>query len=472
MPNFENTNVVREVPPPLPAEAVAPNPKRNHRSRRNIPKPLSNTEKAWFDTPKKKQESDEFPESERVETAEAIMKLKKPQMEVGPKVILSPEAAKTREQHQREKQEQERVEKVHEIQTQLRGNGVEKIARRSENERSLVNDIVQEMRTHIDRGDATESTLGHYRRELVDLQSAIEQLQSQALESDHGTKGIAASHEINEIMSANFEALTKISSALHASKLERGAAQKELSPFTTVANIPEGEKSAKMVEESIEEKYGADPEALRAGGGSFLKRTLFNFRHWLAQKTNQKSEYDHYRDAKTREYAQKNVPPAPTTSPEPEEEDLIPKPLESLVQELETSERLTKKISIEDARQLVPRASQLWDFVNRRINEKPTALTAIDSAISTYNLESDQAPATAFVLLVGKFLDLRDNEKDIEGSRRILKDIQRISSTLGIQGSALLEQAISQSRSRITDATSGARRRGATTSARQVRSKF
>ena len=473
MPQFKEAGVAHETQPAVDAP-------RTHSSRRKIPPPLSKKETDWFQEEGGKPKNlRETPESERVETSEQTMRLQKPQMMDEAKVIVSPEAAKTREQHAREKQEREREEKVAEIKSQLHGNGIEKIARRSENERSLVRDIVQEMRTHIDRGDATEATLGHYRHELLDLQSAIEQLQAQARESGHGAKGISATHELNEVVSANFEALTKISTALHASKLERTAAQKELAPYTQAIDIPEDEKSAKVIEESIEAKYGADPESLRAGGGSFLKRNLFNFKHWLAQKTNQPSEYDIYRNAKTREYSKKNESPAPTNIPEPEVEDhipkgeeQIPKPLEAFTKDMETSEHLTKEISIEDARTLVPRAYQLWEFMNRRMTEKSTALLNLDSIAKKYNIMTGQAPATIFVLLVGKYLDLRENVKDKDSATTVLQDINKISAELGVQGSALLQRSLGESGSQIKDTTSGARRRNTTTSARQVRSKF
>lgn len=468
MPNFEDIAArkldaiaAREESAPTAQEAPA----------------FAEAEEDWFEGRK------EIQPSERAETAEQRFAPKKAKPTKEPSVIVNREQIRAREAAKepkvvinveqitsREKEkaremkaretEQVRETKVREIRQKLRGTGIEKIARRSENERSLAADIIQEMRTHIEKGEATEKTLEHYRRELKDLQNHLEDLQAQLRERGPGSGGMAAMHELNELQTANFETLNKIATALHASKLEQIPAIRELAPFTSETAIPQEEKSATLLETEIEAKYGADPEALRAGGGPFWKRQLFNFRHWLAEKTNQKSEYDLYRDAKSREYRMREAEKTEQRA-EPLAE-AIPAPPESVMKGVRKREQREKEITVEDARTLVPRARQLWDFANRRFFDNPSAVAAIDIAARRAYLGKGQAPATEFVLLIAKYLDARDNLNDDKLASQTLKDIRNVSSSLGAQGSPLIEQALAASKAKTTDVARGPVRRRAT----------
>ena len=391
--------------------------------------------------------------------------MEKKEIADAPKVVIDLEGAEKR-QDVREK-ERERETKVEEIREKLQTPAAEKLARRSLNERSLADDIIEEMRVHLHKGDATESSMRHYHDELVELRNRIEGLQADAHSLDAVSFDITNKQQVSEIFRQNYETLKHIETALHASTMESDEARQTLGAPQKKIIVPEGVKSSSRIEDEIEAKYGADPESLRIGGGPFWKRTAFNFRHWLAEKTNQKSEYDLFREAQERE---RRAQPEPTlTIPESEKEyEGLPAPPEEILR----AARKERLMTIDRARVIIPHAEELFVTVKTAFGNNPSAVAEIHPVAQRENILSGQGPDTDFVLLIGKYLDMRDDILDKERAEALYEDIVRIARKLKIKTNPLLQQALSLGKLRVKDVTSGVKRRTAIARSQGARWRF
>ncbi len=332
-----------------------------------------------------------------------------------------------------EKQENLDDAKRQEIMDRISGTSLKKLQDRSNTERQLTNDIVHRMNVDLARGAADENRMQHYRNELADLRDRIEELQEQARNTDPRWK-----NETNLVLSENHESLRKISTALKATMMETEDAARAIAPITPAVEIQQEAQPSKDLEKEITQKYGADPETLRAGGGPFLKRTLFNFRHWLAGKTNQESEYDTYRAAKNREESRRQKE-APTKQD-------VPPPPKWLN---ESAHAVEQPMTIDRAKSLVRHSDTLWEESKNRFDKNVQAVGAMMQMASKYGIRSGQGAATDFILLIGKYIDVRDNLLDKERADALHDDVIKVARALRMKTNSLLQQSLSQGTSRM-----------------------
>ncbi|MBI4138740.1 hypothetical protein HY479_01155 [Candidatus Uhrbacteria bacterium] len=241
--------------------------------------------------------------SERAEyvAPRELPKRAKPKEVPEAKVVLSEEVE--REQKESEQRAEELRERMHP--------SAEKLRRRSENERELAKNILEEFRetlgTKTRRGERTitDQEMDRYGRELEEIRERLEGLQADA-------RRVPAGEKIGDIMNENFLALEEIEAGIRASKMEPRIAESELRFGAKVSGVElaeeaggrAGQQEMSQIINRIKQQYGAHPEALMGGNVPGVKGLFsslsFRFKNALAHLTNQKSEYDLYRDAMSR----------------------------------------------------------------------------------------------------------------------------------------------------------------------------
>ena len=181
-----------------------------------------------------------------------------------------------------------------------------KLAQRSETERSLARDIVNEFRGRLESVELSEAEMDHYGRELMEVRDRIEALQADA-------KQIPKEEKISDIVNENYRALEDIEATIRATKMVdpknalaelkygTGPAKYEQAHVVNVGKMKEID--LEVIAENIKLRYGAHPEDLKSGNvpglKGFFSSAMFRMRDRFAHLAGQSSEYDEYRQALT-----------------------------------------------------------------------------------------------------------------------------------------------------------------------------